>query len=522
MRARSRVAGVTVPLSALWTARSQGVGDIGDLAPFARWIVDAGVRLVQLLPVTEMSSGPASPYSSRGSFGVDPIYVDLGALGIATSAGAAEIDFEAVRARKLAALRSAFARPGARRGLDSFCAREAAWVGDLALYTALKEAHAQLPWWAWPAALARRDAAALERARASLAEEVEFYAFVQWHARRQWDHARAQLSALGVELMGDLPFMVVEDSVDAWCAPELFDRARSLGAPGDAFDAEGQDWALPAPRWSAIAKADDAWPRARVRGAAALYDRLRVDHLIGYFRAYSRPRVGLRDDAGVLVPGRFAPAEEAAQAAQGERVLSAMCDEARDVGLALIGEDLGVIPAFVAPALARFDLPGYRVLFWERDAAPAPSAEDEQAMPDEDVAPVQFVDPRAYPTRSVACFGTHDTPPLAAWWETLSDRERDGVAALCPPQPGDAFGARFTLQTQQALLELLQGAASELTLPQLQDLLGARDRINTPGTVGAHNWRYRLPAPIEALSTDPALQAALARSRAAADRGGRA
>ena len=33
----------------------------------------------------------------------------------------------------------------------------------------------------------------------------------------------------------------------------------------------------------------------------------------------------------------------------------------------------------------------------------------------------------------------------------------------------------------------------------MQDLFGWRDRINTPATVGPHNWTWRLPWPIDAV-----------------------
>jgi 4-alpha-glucanotransferase len=36
----------------------------------------------------------------------------------------------------------------------------------------------------------------------------------------------------------------------------------------------------------------------------------------------------------------------------------------------------------------------------------------------------------------------------------------------------------------------------------LQDVFGWRDRINTPATVGDHNWTWRLPWPVDAWSTN--------------------
>src|SRR5262249_34020892 len=72
-----RVAGVTVPLFSLRGARSWGIGEIGDLPAFAAWMRGAGVRLVQLLPLGEISGGETSPYAALSAFGIDPIYVSL-------------------------------------------------------------------------------------------------------------------------------------------------------------------------------------------------------------------------------------------------------------------------------------------------------------------------------------------------------------------------------------------------------------------------------------------------------------
>ena len=51
----------------------------------------------------------------------------------------------------------------------------------------------------------------------------------------------------------------------------------------------------------------------------------------------------------------------------------------------------------------------------------------------------------------------------------------------------------------------------------LQDILGTRDRVNVPGTVGAGNWTYRLPKPIETMAADRSVKAALTRLGAAID-----
>src|SRR3954471_21116607 len=123
------IAGVTVPLFSLRTARSWGIGEIGDLPAFGRWARASGLGLVQILPLGEISGGETSPYSALTAFGIDPLYIALddvpdlpadavpdalgGDEGVATLARAREadrVDYGAVRFLKTRALRAAFER----------------------------------------------------------------------------------------------------------------------------------------------------------------------------------------------------------------------------------------------------------------------------------------------------------------------------------------------------------------------------------------------------------------------------
>ena len=72
-----RVAGVTVPLFSLRGPRSWGIGEIGDLPAFAQWLREAGIRLVQLLPLGEISGSETSPYAALTAFGILSVPVAL-------------------------------------------------------------------------------------------------------------------------------------------------------------------------------------------------------------------------------------------------------------------------------------------------------------------------------------------------------------------------------------------------------------------------------------------------------------
>jgi 4-alpha-glucanotransferase len=145
------------------------------------------------------------------------------------------------------------------------------------------------------------------------------------------------------------------------------------------------------------------WLRERARRTNDLYDGYRVDHLVGFYRTYARPHDGHEPF--------FTPDQEERQLALGERVLAVL----REPGVEIIAEDLGIVPDFVRASLMRLGVPGFRVFRWERywhwEGQP-------------------FRDPFEYPALSVAASGTHDTEPVATWWDHASPDERSKVNAL--------------------------------------------------------------------------------------------
>jgi len=499
-----RAAGLLVPLFALRSERDWGIGEIGDLPVLCRWLASAGHHLLQLLPIFEMSPGERSPYAAVSAFAIDPIYLSLDAVedvvatggrdaargAIAAARRDSAIDYEGVRRAKRAALERAFARfvaaewkTGSTRANEfrRFRDDEAAWLGDYALFRAAQERQGGAAWTTWEPALRDRRPNAL----AVLARDRVFHEWVQWIAAEQWLAARREAAAVAVRLKGDLPFMVSSNSADVWARQREFALEAEIGAPPDAFNAEGQRWGLPPCRWDAMASGDFAWLRDRARRAAELFDAFRIDHVVGFYRQYVLPR------------GAFVPADEGEQLALGERLLGVL--RAGAGATEVIGEDLGVVPPFVRASLARLGIPGYRVLRWEDDAG-------------------VFRDPAAYPVHSVATTGTHDTSSLAAWWEDeLRDDARRALARVSAFAPLAGASATFTPAVHAGLLDGLYAAASDLVVLPLPDAYGGRERINVPATVGPANWGYRMPWAVEELAGGAA-EALADRLRALAER----
>jgi len=494
-----RRSGLLIPLFSFPTTTSWGIGDIGDVPAMTAWLAGAGQRVLQLLPINEMAPGQQSPYSAISAMAIDPIFIDLRTLldfqaiggeaslaadlrdRLAYARRSETVDHVAVRSVKKQALLSAFVRfhdeewcrgSDRAKAFNMFVAEQAWWIEDYSTFRAVHAAEGERPWIEWPESLRRRDPEAIATARRELARDVLLFKYLQWIAHEQWHEARAHTH--GVELFGDLPFMVDGDSADVWARQSLFHLDVSLGVPPDAFSATGQDWGMPVYRWDAMAAEDFRWLRERARRSCDLYDGYRIDHLVGFYRTYGRPR-----DGGEPF---FTPADEPSQERLGERLLAIF----REPGAEIIAEDLGTVPDFVRDSLAHLGVPGFRVFRWERHW-------HTEGQP--------FRDPREYPSISVATSGTHDTETMAVWWEGATAEERDGVRAIEAIQAtarrrgaSDAVASdEWSDEVRDLFLEVLFGSGSDLLLLPVQDVFGWRTRINEPATVTADNWTFRLP-----------------------------
>jgi 4-alpha-glucanotransferase len=496
---------VLLPLSSIRTDTGWGTGEIPDVLTMSSWAAQSGIGVIQMLPVCAVNGGETSPYSAATAFAIDPVYLGLDACEDFVAAGgrsalssedrrlldevqvAATVQWPRLRPLKERAARLAFAhfranewrrRSKRARQLAEFRDENQDWLADYALFAVLHDEQ-QKHWKDWPAELAQRKPAALAKAEKAHADDVLYVMWQQWQLDEQWRQARAESAALGVELMGDLPFVVSEDSADVWKERTLFRPGYRVGAPPDWFNAEGQDWGLPLYDWAAMERTDFAWMRRRAQRNGRLFGLYRVDHVIGMYRTYYRTADRRRSG--------FSPSDEEAQIRLGETLLAIM-DEHGEV----IAEDLGVVPEFLRPSLTRLRIPGYRVQRWEK----------EDVWRD-GVFQQIYRDPAKWPEISVATSGTHDTETQAVWYDRLTPDERGWLARIPGLEQLDR-NRGFDDGVRDALLRVLYGAASDLCLLPFQDLLGAREQVNVPGSVNDQNWTYRMPMTVDALKADRA------------------
>lgn len=466
-----RASGVLMHLSSL--PSPYGIGTMGRAArEFVDFLAAAGQRYWQILPICPTSYGD-SPYQSFSTFAGNPYLIDLDLLaadGLLRREEYADIDWEstpdrvnhgALYRKRWEVLRKACghllqAPPAA---YADFCAENAFWLPDYALFMALKDEHGGCAWTQWEPALRRRDPAALDAARTRCAGAIGFWQAVQYLFFAQWRALKHYANQKGVFIIGDLPIYVAADSVDVWSAPEAFQLGEDLlptevaGCPPDGFSATGQLWGNPLYNWDAMAQNGYAWWVRRIRVLCSTYDVLRIDHFRGFAGYYAIP-YGSTDACN----GRWRTGPGIALFRAVENALGK-----RDI----IAEDLGFLTDDVRELLRESGYPGMKVLEFAFD-----SRDGGDYLP------------HTYTRHCVVYTGTHDNEPVNGWFDTAPAADtRKAVDYLkLTREEGYHWG----------MMRAAWASVADLAIVQAQDLLGLghEARMNVPSTLGT-NWCWR-------------------------------
>lgn len=464
-----------------------GAGDFGTGAwNFAEYLKDAGFSLWQMLPLTPvLPVFGNSPYSSPSAFAGNAALISpellfedglltRGEIGRAAVPSGRAADFAAaseIRARYLAIAWERFrcgAYPQMSEDFEKFKAAEKYWLRDYALYSLLKKKNGDRCWTEWPAEFAAHDGAALDRFEAANSAELSLIAFTQFIFFRQLGALSARCAELGIGLMCDAPIYVAWDGADVWSSRGLFDldaggRPRCVaGVPPDYFSETGQRWGNPLYKWEEMRRDGFAWWRSRLRHLLKYCATVRIDHFRGLSAFWEIPA-----ECKTAKEGRWRPA------LGGEMLETFRRVECGGGDLPVVAEDLGIITDDVRDMIARFGLPGMKVLMFAFGGNVA-----ENPYAPHNVAP-----------RSVIYTGTHDNDTAAGWWSGSATAQERGNFSLYTGRDVDA-GNVAEIMTRMAL-----SSAAELAVIPAQDILGlgAECRMNRP-SVAKGNWGWRLTA----------------------------
>lgn len=453
-----------------------GIGDFGPAAyAFADFLQQSRQALWQVLPLSPIGFG-YSPYSATSAFAGNPLLISVEKLaekGWATKTDAskltspsAQVDYAKVFATKLPLLHraaSAFladAGNSHREHFQRFCADNAWWLEDFALFTVLREQQGTGAWNEWPRELAAREPQALERTRQELAAKLEVERVLQFLFYFQWHELRRYCADRKIRIIGDVAIFVNFDSADVWAHRHLFRINDQLqpevvsGVPPDGFSATGQRWGNPLYRWDVLRNEGYWWWIQRMRWAVTVCDYVRLDHFRGFEQYWE-----INAHEPTAVNGRWVDGPR-------DDLFHVLRRELGD--LPFIAEDLGMITHQVIEMRDRLGIPGMKVLQF---AFGDPGA--------------HVYLPHVFDHYCVVYTGTHDNDTTAGWFRTLGDDVRKNVVAYAgEPADGVHWG----------LVRAAAASKAVFAIYPLQDLLslGSEARMNVPAqAAGNWGWRYR-------------------------------
>ena len=499
-----------VQVPSLRSETAKAFGDFGTLAETARAFGERGADALAISPTHALFPADASrysPYAPSSRQFLNGLYADASAFAGTSNDPAPDlIDWQSAIPAKLARLRKTFDQDAQQLGktLDAF---RHGGGDDLERHAEFDALHAHFfatsgarGWQQWPAAYHDPASPAVRRFVTEHADDVTFYVFLQWLARRDLDAAQkaAKDAGMAVGLIADLAVGMDPGGSHGWSRRSDLLTGLSIGAPPDPLGPDGQSWGITGFDPHALCETGFAPFIATIRAALAHAGGIRIDHAFGLRRLW-------------VVPEGSSAAEGAYLDMPFDDLMRIVAMESQRAKAIVIGEDLGTVPDGFRVAMDARAMLGMRVLWFERDAD-------------------GFVPPAKWSPDAVAMTGTHDLATIAGWW---SGRDIDwtwdlGRKSDAPDESADraaraedraALWSAFGTDTEQpapddtalvvnAAIAHVTGTPCALAIVPIEDIAGLIEQPNLPGTIDEHpNWRRRMPDTTDAILQRPGVAA---------------
>jgi len=468
-----RCSGVLMPITSL--PSKYGIGCFSKEAyNFIDSLKAAGQSYWQILPIGPTGYGD-SPYQSFSAFAGNPYFIDLEDLidkGLLSKKECDDcdfgddrrsVDYDKLYKSRYGLLWIAFGRFDSNdEEYIDFKKENQSWLDDYAEYMAIKDSKDGVSWDKWEDDIRLREESALKEYREALAEDIEFYKFLQYMFFGQWNKLKKYAGDREVGIIGDIPIYVAYDSSDCWSHREMFMFDNKgypkcvAGCPPDAFSKTGQLWGNPIYDWKKQKKNGYKWWIERVKYNLSLYDVVRIDHFRGFDEYYTIPYGNKTAKYGKWEKG------------PGIELFDKIKESLGDVNI--IAEDLGYLTESVKQMLKESGFPGMKLIQFAFD-----SRESGNYLP------------YTYEKNSVVYTGTHDNNTLRGWYEELAYSDKEYAMKYLNKRSISNRSASYDF------IKVALSAVSDLAIIPIQDYLnmGGEARINTPSVLGG-NWTWRM------------------------------
>ena len=481
-----------------------GIGDLGDNAKlFVDFLKMSGQRLWQVLPLGHTSFGD-SPYQSFSTFAGNPLLISIDILykkeyltkddiSCVPEFDSQRIEYKRVIDFKYSIYRKAFANfsKTINKEYINFCKKNAFWLEDYSLYIAVKnylinkrrneinsieyknyykvasrfmndnkvkDCYYGASWNSFPSDIRDRNDEAINRYTQLLAQEIEFYKFLQFEFYKQWLDLKKYANKNDIKIIGDIPIFVAADSVDTWVNKNLFRLDQNgfplevAGVPPDYFSKFGQLWGNPLYNWENHKEGNYHWWINRIKKTLETVDILRVDHFRG-FDSYWSTKFGEETS----IKGKW-------MKGPGKSIFNEIKKQLPSAKI--IAEDLGELNESVIMLRDAYNLPGMKILqfaFGNKDNSYLPHNYENNNF--------------------VVYTGTHDNDTIIGWYNSCNEQIKDYIRRVL-----NVSGEEINWD----IIRYAISSSAKYSIIPIQDILGldSEGRMNTPGKAMG-NWQFR-------------------------------
>ena len=415
---KDKLFGLALQLYSLKSRHNWGIGDFSDLENMVEILARVGGDVIGLNPLNVLQycyPEDASPYASISRLFLNPMYIDVEKVPfyekadkdeiLVNQAKASEnIDYTIVHQAKMKALQQIYERLAKHKSsqyvkdFEAFKREDSGDLQRLAIFQAISEERCL----SGQQNLSGLDTAlsnGVGKFAVAHAERIDFFKFLQFEVYRQLHLVEDKIKQCGmaIGLYRDLPVGVSKSSAEVWSDKYLYLQKSGAGAPPDNYFPTGQKWGLgafnPDELKERCYKPFIRILRANMQCAGAI----RIDHIMGLSRLFIIPDKG---DEGTYI--RY----------NEDDMMNILALESHLNKCAVVGECIGNVESGYTEKLLSRGIYLLGVLWSERK-------DDNGTMkkPDE------------YEVKYFASVGTHDMPPLKAWWfgQEIATMQRLGL-----------------------------------------------------------------------------------------------
>lgn len=486
-----------------------GIGDFGKSAyNFIDFLEKSKQHVWQILPLGHTSFGD-SPYQSFSTFAGNPLLISLDVF--IENEYLDEKDFEnipdfneiKVEYGKVIEFKNKMFKKAYEKfkqlknkkikdNFEKFCEENKQWLDDYSLFISLKNYFIQerkntfeseeykifkkenidflgengvndcfygASWNSWPKEIADRKIYALNKWKANLKDEIQYYKFLQFEFFNQWNKLKEYANSKEIEIIGDIPIFVACDSADTWSRKDLFfiDKkgrpTEVAGVPPDYFSKTGQLWGNPLYNWKAHKKERYEWWINRIKNTLKLVDIVRIDHFRGFESYWSIP---YGEKTAIKGEWKKGPNKE---------IFDYINQNIKNAKI--IAEDLGDLNEEVNELREKLNLPGMKILQFAFSDTP-----------ENEYLPHNFKD-----SNTIIYTGTHDNDTTLGWYNSIDEKSKDYIRRYMNISGDDICWD---------LIRLAFSSSADTAIIPIQDILclNSDSRMNTPGNP-SDNWQFR-------------------------------